>query len=230
MQYQSAAYSLPNFPRALALSLFPENLLVTNTTKVLTWHCSSMQEVSSVMSSMLAQSTEMTVNGSMALKTPSERVIRLISTVVDPLEISIVKLKQGYEMMYVNFNFVLIDQDGELTPPLDNKRRPMCLVNEADIRSQALVDVRLMAEKNFPLGPGWWRQLGQEERAVEVEEMLRRPQGGRTASTGRRSASETYEIDQILDERPSTGRAGAWLLVRWAGYNPDWERWRIHGR
>lgn len=109
----------------------------------------------------------------------------------------------------------------------------MALTNEGEIRAQILVDIKLLSEKGSMLSPGWWRQLGDEEKATEVEELLRHPRtSGRCPSNKKRreaAGQELHEIDCILDERKTTGRAGVWYLVRWAGYHPEWEAWRIRG-
>ena len=41
--------------------------------------------------------------------------------------------------------------------------------------------------------------------------------------------AQKFEIDCILEERRTQGRAKAWVLVRWVGYHPQWEAWRIRG-
>ena len=38
-----------------------------------------------------------------------------------------------------------------------------------------------------------------------------------------------HEVESILEERASTGKAKAYFLVQWAGYHPSWEAWRITG-
>ena len=45
-----------------------------------------------------------------------------------------------------------------------------------------------------------------------------------TASTNSRS-----EVECIVEEVPTAGAARCWYLVRWAGYHPSWEAWRIRG-
>ena len=41
--------------------------------------------------------------------------------------------------------------------------------------------------------------------------------------------SSFFEIDRIIDEKSSAGRAQQYYLVRWAGYDPSWEVWRTSG-
>ena len=36
-----------------------------------------------------------------------------------------------------------------------------------------------------------------------------------------------HEIDEILEEKLT--RRSRWFLVKWAGYHPSWEAWRVHG-
>ena len=35
--------------------------------------------------------------------------------------------------------------------------------------------------------------------------------------------------DEILREKKTDGRARVWYLVKWLGYEPEWEEWRISG-
>lgn len=109
------------------------------------------------------------------------------------------------------------------------KRRILPLQNELEIREQVLKDVHALCEKKCQLSPGWLRQLGLNDRADAMEVLLSNP----TMMNRRRAREDdlypTYEVDCILEERKSTGRAVAWFLVRWAGYRPEWEAWRISG-
>lgn len=229
MQYQSAAYHLANFPLSVAQEIFPTSSMITETETVVTWRLESVPEVSQTLHPLLTDTANFQTGSSKGLKTCSQRVIRVISMAIAPMEISWVALKsRGIEALYVNFDFVLIDEAGEIQAPKDNDRRPMNLVEEHAIRQQALQDTRALAQMGCPLSAGWYRQLGMEEKAREVESMLMQP---RTSSrmTPRQTQEETYPIECILDERKTMGKARAWFLVRWEGYEPEWERWRIHG-
>lgn len=46
----------------------------------------------------------------------------MVSSIISPVEISCVETLSGYENLYVNFNFVLLDENGELHPPKSNVR------------------------------------------------------------------------------------------------------------
>lgn len=47
----------------------------------------------------------------------------MISSMISPVEISWVKMeKKGFENLYVNFNFILMDENGEMHPPKDQVR------------------------------------------------------------------------------------------------------------
>lgn len=56
--YQSAAFSIPNFPRACALTIFPVTFLTENSAKLLTWRLESMAEVASVMGCLMSQACQ----------------------------------------------------------------------------------------------------------------------------------------------------------------------------
>lgn len=54
------------------------------------------------------------------------------------------------------------------------------------------------------------------------QKICRRPRGC--------SARQVYEIEEILMEEPPTKTHWRRYLVRWAGYQPQWEAWRLEGR
>lgn len=230
-QYQSAAFHIPNFPKLVAQSLFPPHCVMEETDRQQTWTIRTMEELATTLHPILSKTDHMAAGCSRAIKLPSERVVRVVSTVISPMEIAWVQLDKGYDALYLNFNFVMVDEDGEVHAPKDLQRREMALSGMEFIREQVLIDVRALTKADCPLGPGWWRQLGMPERAAEVETMLQNPNGRfKRRKKELPNNVKKYEVDCILDERKSTGRAGMWYLVRWLGYLPEWEPWRINGR
>ena len=135
-------------------------------------------------------------------------------------------LARGVERLYVNLMYVLSDEDGELHPPKDPMRNEIALspTEVSEIRAQVATDAARMGEMGLELSPGWWRQLGNEEAAMMAEALLVNVAGHLLPDEGkRRQAADSYEIHSIVEER------GRWALVRWAGYHPSWEAWRISG-
>jgi hypothetical protein len=118
--YQAAAYSLPMFPREAAIEIVPEGLKTLDTPAVVTWHLGTCADVVSTLSPILILS-ERCAGVSRALQTPSESVIRVIATLLPDITISYVK-KKGLDRLFVNFDYLLSDQAGELHPPKDNNR------------------------------------------------------------------------------------------------------------
>lgn len=57
--YQSAAFSLDNFPRSYAQNVFPESCVIENSAKVQTWRMETMLEVSQAFRDLLAMTTRM---------------------------------------------------------------------------------------------------------------------------------------------------------------------------
>ena len=68
-----------------------------------------------------------------------------------------------------------------------------------------------------------------EDKATEMEALLAQPQNRAQRIKQPALKSTTFVIAEILEEVQTEGRAKAWYLVRWEGYQPDWEAWRIHG-
>eukprot|EP00965_Chrysotila_dentata_P072850 2407962-Pleurochrysis_carterae.AAC.1 len=97
------------------------------------------------------------------------------------------------------------------------------------MRRQILADARLMGEQNYPISPAWWRQLGEEQKAVDAEAGRLNPKRSRKGQRATGSTPARYQIECILEEAKTAGKAKVWYLVRWEGYNPSWEAWRIRG-
>ena len=167
-----------------------------------------------------------------AVQPPSEKVVRVLSTLMVPLEICHTMQEHGAERLHINAAYVLFDNFAELHAPKDSTQRELQISSEleARLRQQVLQDVFALSAQNVPLSAEWWRQLGMEETAQQVEQGLvtasqRARAEARAALTG-----PEYNIDRIVKEVPTAGAAKIWFLVQWEGYNPDWERWRISGQ
>ena len=155
-----------------------------------------------------------------ALKTLSQPVIRVVASMMPTVEVSH-QLENGRDRFFMNFLYVLADEDGEFHPPKDVNRNEIGLDPrlEMRMRQKILQDVKVMASKGYLLSPGWWRQLGREEKAVEVERSV----------AIKTHCAVHHNAECIVEERVSSGRAGRWYRVRWEGYEPEWEMWRIDG-
>jgi hypothetical protein len=265
MVYQTAAYNLPLYSRTVAEGLFHSSGLLLDSTPpgVPTWRAESQVEVASLLGTLLETHQCYCAGVSRALKAPKEKSIRVLSTIIAPLEISWAK-----GTLFLNFAFVLSDQAGELHPPKDQNRREIELEAQevTAIRAQILHDLKLMADWGYPLSKGFYSQIGMTEPEEGPEEAVHkkkrakrkppRPKAARppkapkaarptpsrslpsspssseheTSSSDEPSEDEPeYEIDAIIEARRTTGRARCWYLVRWAGYHPSWEAWRIMG-
>ena len=237
--FQTVAFSLDNFSVDAATQLLPVRLVTCNNATVKTWTADTMDTVSEVFSSLLLMQSEYVCAGSSrALRTASEKVIRVVATPMPELIISWVDVK-ATDRLYINFQYVLFDEAGEMHPPKDDGRREIKLDStlETSLRQQVLSDLDKMYKKGLPLAPGSLRQLGREEEALATEAMLcHRPQMEEMPQmeesgvlTLQPSGSNRWEIERIVDQKPSAGRAKWWYLVQWAGYHSTWEAWRITG-
>ena len=75
-----------------------------------------------------------------------------------------------------------------------------------------------------PLSAAWLRQLGDEAKAQMTEAKMHNMTAVPLPPPGkRRQRADLYEIETIVEEQRG------WYLVRWAGYHPSWEAWRISG-
>ena len=71
----------------------------------------------------------------------------------------------------LEFQYVLLDEMGELHPPKDENRNEISLSPGLllDHRRQITADLVLMADGGVPLSAGYLRQLGREGQALQVE-------------------------------------------------------------
>ena len=215
--YQSAAYNLPCFPLQAAKSILPAECLLEGTPEgVSTWCLGSTRDVNKFLSRLLPAGTtrgaKMSSGSTKAFKSKSERVIRVVSHVLAGMEMSHVLLASGLTRLYINFTYVLADEDGEMHAPKDMNRIEIALHPDLErkTRQTILADVKKMGRKGLPLSAGWWRQLGEGKKARAVD-----------------IYSVAYDVDSLVNmEEQPTGR---YYLVQWAGYRPEWEVERIYG-
>ena len=114
--YQSAAFSITNFPLTVLQTVFPDYLLTTDTRETKTWTLPSVSACATILGPLISDIT-MCAGASRALKTASERWSRVIATIYD-LEISSVKSgATRVDQTFINFLYVLMDEDGEMHIP-----------------------------------------------------------------------------------------------------------------
>ena len=250
--YQSISLNLVNFPESVVRSALPaENLESGSTPSCLTWRLETEQEVTEIMGPLLSDSKYMVAGGSRGLKTASEKYIRVIARLMSPVEVSLVEAARGVVQLYVNANYCLLGETGEMYPPKDNERRELPVALSAnqvrDIRQAVHADALRLGELGYPLSPEWWRRLGMEDRALQVEQESRAlalqpkgrwklklgSRGGKPKQRRRRTPNrplQKWEVECIVAEKQTTGKTDCWYLVRWAGYDPSWEKWRCLGQ
>ena len=172
--YQTVAFSSDNFPLEAADQLLPPGMVTRNDVRAKTWKATTMAEVREVFSPLLsAQSMYICAGLSRALRTASEKVVRVIATPMPSVEISWVDV-DGIDKLYVNFQYVLWDEHGELNPPKSPDRADIELEEElqTDLRQQVMLDLMQMYNQGVPLSPGFLRQMGHTEEAMALEAIL----------------------------------------------------------
>ena len=250
--YQMFSYSIPNLPRPVLHELFPaESMTAEETEATATW---SLDEVSTLTAAVApifgcgrAEASGFFCAGSSrAHQTKSEPVMRVLAKLMPPLEIWHVVLNSGLERTYVNGMYALVTESGEMNWPKGKERKEIQVEPhvEASLRKEVLVDVRALADQGRRLSPGWWRQLGDEARALQVEYELANPRAAAAAARALAAApkkakkakkrarftKESYEIDAILAEKKVSSKEKIIFLVRWSGYDSAWEPARISGQ
>lgn len=238
--YQMLTCTLPYFPRQLLRETIPVACVMEDTTKSMRWELATTSEVAEVLGPLLQRSGYVCAGSTKAFRTKSERVIRVVAKLMSPFEISHEVSSFGVERCYLNGMYVLVTQDGEMHFPKDNERRELSvsLKERVELRAAVKKDLMELGESGQPLSPNWWRQLGKEDKATEVELLLANPtwRGGprkpqkACAPRQPRVSREAFEIEAIVGEKRGRRKTNIMYLVRWSGYDPTWEPWRINGQ
>ena len=201
------------------------------------WQMHSFKDLSTTLVPLLKTCLELPICGvSKPLKTKSEKYVRVIATLLPPMEIIVSTDVMAMDMLFVNLMYALIDEDGEIHPPKDTDRREMKLSSSlvSELRQQAAADLKEMESFGWPLSPAFLRQIGMEEKAQEVEQAGAEAEAAQQQQVQQRvvrqAGKRKYEVAEILEERPCSGKAKVWYKVRWQGYHPSWEAWRIEGQ
>lgn len=242
--YQMMAFNLPYFPRDMLEEVFPAESVIIESEKKISWELTTVDAIAQALTPLMKKSSYVCAGSTKAFRTRSERVIRVVAKLMPPLEVSHEVLTCGGERCYLNAMYLLATEEGELHYPKDNNRRELEIEPEMErrLRKEVLKDVRQLGNDGFPLSPSWWRQLGEDAKAQEVEKLLtevgtpglgkRHKRGkmkegvAKTAST----STSAFEIDRIMSEKKVANKAKKMYLVRWAGYDAAWEEWRISGQ
>ena len=242
--FQMPAPILHCFPRELLVKLLPGDSMQPETLSQ-DWMLDTVTLLSASMPQVLSVSGYVCAGLTKVLRVQSEPVIRMVAVLMPNMQIQHV-CARGTSRTYINFAYALVSQHGEFTWPKTKDRREVAVhpETERELREHVLSDMLALGNRGEPLSPGWWRQLGNEVKAQEVEEMLanpiarRRPQP-RAASAPRlkkakavkqlRATKESYEIDCILAEQKVYTKEKKIYLVRWCGYDPTWEGARASG-
>ena len=176
---------------------------------------------------MLKASSDFSCAGaSRGLKTGSESSIRVVATIMPSVEVC---WNRSSRSLKIEFQYVLFDEMGDLHPPKDENRREIAMDAQLvlEMRQQVLTDLLEMGSLGCPLSAGFWRQLQREEKALEVEALAHnrtQAKGAAVAVGSKRSrCANVFEVAEI------TAQQGKQYLVRWAGYHPSWEAWRLTG-
>ena len=233
--YQAVAFNIP-FQKEAAERLLVASLITQTKNLSITWRAETTEQARTLLGDLFEFGSKRGATGlSKPLQTLSERCVRVVATVAPALEMSWVRDEQGLERLYVNMQYVLFTDMGDIYWPKDGQRREILFSQEEeqDLRTAVLQD---LLQTDSLLAPRFWRQLGQEEKAAEVEALLSQPQRQAHAASSavedampQAAEPETFQIAEILEEHRTAGRAKMWYLVRWEGYRQEWEAWRIRG-
>ena len=236
--YQMATFSLPYFPVALLETYLP-NSARSDGEGSTTWLLDTVEKLLS-MAPILSAGSDSNCSGlTRYFQSKSQPVFRVVAALMPDLEIVYTPTDSDVGTVTTNLQYALATENGEWHWPKDNTRREIAFdqATVAAVNEQTLTDVMALSDAGRPLSPGWWRQLGQETKAQEVEYALAHPRRvsaqsrrlptaikKKKAPRQRRFTIETYVIESILEEKNVSSKEKKIFLVRWIGWeDPTWE-------
>ena len=246
--YQTCSLTMKMVSKAAVETWLPANLITTSSPTLMMWETETVHDVLEMAGPLLRASAYDCAGLTKSFKSESEKVIRLIACVLPGLDATWTATSATTGTLKSTYQYVLIDEDGEMHKPKDGKRIEMELDpdEEEDMREQALVDVRQLYDRTAKLSPGFLRRLGKEEEAAVLEaKLMNNPMGdaegeGGSSSTAlpvqgsqksKRKDKAHFEIDCIVGERPGSRKTMPMYLVRWVNtnYHESWEVYRMDG-
>ena len=228
--YQSMAFHVPNVHIQTAEQFFSVGLQPDTPHNVSTWKMETFEEMEETFPQLLAMSGFLCAGLTRALQEPLERVCRVVAVLLPGAEVSHVAFPRGADRLYLNSDYVLADESGELHPLKDSKRREKELDNELLLRQKLYQDLKALFRQGVQLSPGFLRQIGEHACADDVEaRLLNQSAAQQQGSTALEAFQERdrFEVQAISDEKMMRGVMH--YLVLWAGYHPSWEQWRMAG-
>ena len=118
--YQATDFSIPGFSCHAAASMFASALLMqpladlVEEQQTVTWRATTSAQVRLMLGTLLTDLKGPTAGVSRGLRTASESCIRVIATLIPPLEVSWVRVASGLHRLYVSMIYVLSDDAGEM--------------------------------------------------------------------------------------------------------------------
>ena len=232
--YQVASWTMPiiskmGMCKSLAVNMEEEG-------GCLTWRLTTFKQMKETVCPLLERFKDVEVFGlSKPLKKPSEKRVRVIATMMPTMEIYATSEVGAMDHISVNLMYALIDQDGEIHPPKSPERAEIILSNEErlELRQTAYADLKKMHLKGVLLSAQFLRLINLQDDAIAVEEEDAKIEKAavkvQTDREMKKHLTHVHEIETILEEVKTTGRAKSWFKVLWKGYHPSWEPWRIEG-
>jgi hypothetical protein len=230
--YQAATYPIL-FPRQAAIDIFGSENKTVSTLACHTWRMTTMQQMVAAFGTMLNEVGKNVAGLARAITSKGEPTARALAMLVPPFEVSSYTTKSGSDRLHVSMMYTLWDQGGGMHSPKNAERKELLYqpAEEAEFRTQILINARQLLAQGAPLSSAWCNLIGHQAHAVAVAAAEAKGAVLRVKPLKQKKPKKgVCEVDCILKKVKSTGKAGAWYLVRWAGYEPEWEAVRIHGK
>lgn len=232
---QSTTVTFQCFPWKVVWEIFPASLRVpeedTYPAHTAIFKATTMDECQLVMGDLMETATSSGLTRS--LKTISEKYCRRVAIVVPSTKWTYSRSEAGTTTLHGNLMYALMTDSGDICWPKDSSNSEIYFTAEEEnsIRSKVRGDVKRIIEKGVqPMSDDFYLMCGlsppERGRKKKVSNSTRTTQ---SPAKSPKAKVQKFDVDAILEERPSNGKAVKWYRVRWAGYSPSWETWRRWG-
>ena len=178
--YLAPAFFLRTFPKEAATAIYhfatPER---SSNGRCLTWRCDQPETMPRfVLDLDNLPKTMFGCGRSRLLRIGRDRVARTMATIIS-LEVSHVMTLAGFSVLYVNFSYVIVQDNGEMRKPkvrggtTDKVEIPLSKAEETRVRASAYFDLDSMADEEMPLSNAFLQLLGRKQLNSEEEEAAR---------------------------------------------------------
>lgn len=103
--FQSAAFSLPMFPRQSAIHIFGDEHMTVESPHCLTWRIETLEGLAALLGTMLNEASKSVANLTRAITSKGEPTARVLAMLIPPFEVSSYTKPSGSDRLHINMMY-----------------------------------------------------------------------------------------------------------------------------